>query len=163
MPKRFADKKMICVKFLAEKPHFLPIIAKWVYDEWYDQKIRTLPDVINYYSHFLNTDKIPLSLVAIDGHKPTGTICLWENDLKSHKYLRPWLSALFVPKEYRNRGVGRLLTNSLISVSAGLGYKNLYLRTETASAYYAKLGWDFLEETVNDKGEKTLILKKKTM
>jgi GNAT superfamily N-acetyltransferase len=148
---------MITVIFLKEKPDFVPVVSEWVYNEWYDKKKTTLNKVIDYYNSFLNDDKIPMSLVAIQEGKPVGTVCLWENDLRSRKDMEPWLAALYVPKVYRNRGIARLLINKLTSVCKELGFNKLYLRTETGYDYYKKLGWNFLEQTINENGEKTFV------
>ncbi len=41
----------------------------------------------------------------------------------------------------RGRGGARQLGDHVQAGAAGLGHTTLYLRTETAAAYYRRLGW----------------------
>ena len=134
----------IRIDYLDNNPQFTDTVAHWIYDEFRPNLIdKTFEDVVNMMStHFL--DKIPIRLVAIAYDKCVGTISLVENELPSRNYT-PYLSALFVDPEYRKLGVGQKLVDELMDVVRGLGYKELYLRTEHASGYYRKLGWTFVE------------------
>jgi len=84
----------------------------------------------------------------IDG-KCAGTVSLVSNDLKCRNYT-PWLAGLYVDKAFRNQKIGRTMIDRIKIISAELGYKELFLRTEHAGNYYRKLGWEYIETCDDD-------------
>lgn len=67
---------------------------------------------------------------------------------------------MYTKPEYRSKGVvGQRLISETIKIVKELGYKELYLRTENASAYYQHRGWSFVETILDDKGQEIDILK----
>ena len=129
-------------------------IANWIYNEF----IRNIRHGITYenvYSRFEagRPGCLPMHFVALDKETGAcvGTVSLVENDLKCRNYI-PWLASLVVDKTCRNRGIGRLLIETVKNAAWDLGYETLYLRTETAGGYYRKLGWQYVEQCVDEYG-----------
>ena len=52
----------------------------------------------------------------------------------------PWISAVFVPEEYRGQGIAQKLITVTEETARKNGFKNLYLDTVEAVGYYEKLG-----------------------
>ena len=68
------------------------------------------------------------------------------------------MAALFVKKEYRNHGIGKLLQEKVIEETRKMKYKNIYLITEHEN-YYEKTGWEFIEKAPLEDGNYTKIYK----
>ena len=68
------------------------------------------------------------------------------------------MAALFIKKEYRNQGIGKLLQEKVIEETRKMNYKNIYLITEHEN-YYEKTGWKFLEKAPLENGSYTKIYK----
>jgi predicted N-acetyltransferase YhbS len=137
------------IAFLAEHREFIPLIARWSYDEWsYLCPQRTLQDFADRIAQRANTDKIPLTLVACEGPELIGTVCLQIHDMKTRKELTPWLAGLFVAEPWKNQGVGKRLVGAIEKIAVELGVEQLYLYTSDAEDYYLRLGWAVKERIV---------------
>ncbi len=145
----------VMVDFLANHTVHVETVARWIFDEW-DHV--TLPDMEAERAVVrarLRDDRVPLSLIALDGDQCVGTVSLYVDDLSSRPDLTPWLAALYVPPAHRNRGIGGMLVQEVVDVARRLGVRRLYLHTETASGFYVSRGWRLLFRTVNDRAEQT--------
>jgi N-acetylglutamate synthase-like GNAT family acetyltransferase len=101
------------------------------------------------------TGTITKECVGTIAKKCVGTIAIVQNDLKCRDYT-PWLASLYVDKPFRNNKIGEQLIDKIKNVAAeGLGYSELYLRTEHAGDYYRRLGWQFVESCVDEYGVNT--------
>ncbi len=139
----------ITIGYLADYLEWVPVIAGWFYEQWYDLYIvrsMTLKDVENSIAERCNYDTIPLALVAINDDKVIGTICLKQHDMDTRKDLSPWLACLYVATEHRCNGVGSLLVEALIEKTIALDISKLYLYTPDAEDFYRKLAWQALEQ-----------------
>lgn len=146
---------MPTIDFLEYHPEHLLTVARWVYDEWTHVSDPDLQSQIEVTRSWLNHDRIPLCLVALEGERCVGTISIFVDDLRARQDLTPWLAALYVEAAHRNRGIGSALIERLLEVARGLGIRRLYLHTETAPEYYRKKGWRFLFRTLNDRNEES--------
>jgi len=61
------------------------------------------------------------------------------------KHLTPWLSSVYVPDEFRGKGVASGLSLHALAEAARLGYDRLYLFTPRSDALYARIGWRTFE------------------
>lgn len=109
-----------------------------------------LPDlplerVVQRFEDHLNSDCLPLTLVAFDERRPIGMCSLREND-GIRPDLKPWLGSLVVDPAYQRRGVGRMLVAATKERASDLGFERLYLFAfdPTIPDYYADLGWTVL-------------------
>jgi predicted N-acetyltransferase YhbS len=64
-----------------------------------------------------------------------GTVNLIENDDPQRQHLRPWLAALFVLPEHRQRGIGSALVRSLLARANRLSIPTVYLGTNNPHLY----------------------------
>jgi predicted N-acetyltransferase YhbS len=135
---------------------YIPIVSEWIYNEF----ILNIQSGISikYITNSFNNrkkNKIPLTFIAVKDTICVGTVSIVENDLTKRKDLKPWLAALFVKPEYRNQGLGLKLIYKTIKETKKLGYKKIYLRTETAGAYYKKMNWNSVYKTIDEYGLNT--------
>lgn len=137
------------IELLANHPDTIPTLAEWFYEEWsHIYPSRTLQDFANSIAERVNTDRIPLALVAFEGQELIGTICLKVHDMDTRKDLSPWLAGLFVKEERRNQGVGTRLVRAVEAKAITLGIQRLYLWTPALERFYATLGWSVTQRTV---------------
>lgn len=135
---------LITIKNLLDCQEHIVILAELLYEEigrhWVaGASVERARDRL--LTH-LNSDKIPLSLVALDGDKPVGMACLRETD-GIRPGVTPWLGSLVVNPEYRAKGVGRQLIAAVKSQAKLFGHDTLYLLAfdPTIPEWYSKLGW----------------------
>lgn len=148
------------IYFLGNHPEHIQTVAEWIRSEWGKPTNRPLESVLVELKQQLNSDRLPLTLIAIDDSTCIGTISLIENDLDRRSDLSPWLGMLYVDPSHRNDGVGRTLVESACSTARDIGINRLYLHTEASPVYYHKLGWTSVEQSKNDSGELSEIFSK---
>ena len=128
-----------------------PSQVSWLYLEFYHniRKGISLDDVTKL---LLNKQKntLPFIYLGMVNDECIGTSSLVSNDLKERQDLTPWLAGLYIRKKYRGRGYAQKLINKVIETAAELGVNTLYLRTESASNYYKRLGWKKIYETIDE-------------
>ena len=136
------------IEQLSQRPDLLPVIAGWVYNEWWRQVEGTSVDTVtDLLRANLVANRIPMTLVASVDHAPVGTATLLAHDAGTEEWpqLSPWLAAVYVTPECRRRGVGASLVNAIVAHAASLGVSVLYLWTVERVQFYADLGWNMIE------------------
>lgn len=144
------------IEYLCKFPQYIELVSEWIYSEFVIKSgsSMTLTQVKHYFKN-TNSDKLPITLIAIIDEKCVGTISIFKNDLKTRQDLSPWLASLYVSSLYRGKGIGKKLILEVQAMVKELGYDAVYLRTEETSEYYIKNGWKYIIETVDEKGKKT--------
>lgn len=96
-----------------------------------------------------NRDELPLALVALgDDGAVLGTAALKHESVGSELGLGPWLAALCVPIEHRERGIGSALVEAIESKARDLGFAAVYMSTDTAGTLVRRRGWARLDVEV---------------
>jgi GNAT superfamily N-acetyltransferase len=146
----------IAIDYLAHCPELIDELARLSWKEWqdiYEQRKQTLEHSVKNYRERLNTDRLPLTLVAVRAVSPincrelVGMVSLKFHDMDTRPDLDPWLGGLLVLPEWRNRGVGTMLMQRATEEARRLNVPQLYLWTHTAERLYHKLGWQVVERT----------------
>lgn len=135
----------IQIKFLAEVPFLVPVLAQWTYDSWsqYDPEL-TLDRAMESLIQRFNREIVPLTLVAFDGDTPVGMVSLKEQiRVPGYADKTPWLGSLYVIPTYKGQGVGKQLMQAIHAKADELGFENIYAFTSEADkvTWYEKLGW----------------------
>ena len=135
---------------LFDNKQFIPQIADWIYEAFIDgiREGIALRDVTHALSN-RHKKTMPLTYLGIVNGECVGTVSLVSNDLKSRGDLTPWLAALYIREEDRGQGYGQELIEKAIETARELGFRKLYLRTETAADYYKKVEWKKIDETID--------------
>lgn len=134
------------IAYLADHTEVIPILAQWFYKEWaYLHPGKTLADVEQLIGERINTNKIPLALVAFDNRELLGTVCLKVHDMDTRLDLSPWLAGLYVSAPWRRQGIGATLVSAIEKEARELGVERLYLHTPESETFYSKLGWQVKE------------------
>lgn len=132
------------VKFLAECPECIPELSQLWFDEIGKQWIPNSNNQAaeeNFQMH-LNSDSLPLTIVALHHNKPIG-MCSLRRDDGIGDALTPWLASLIVHPHYRGQGLGETLIECVKQQAVALGFDKLYLLAldPTIPEWYSRLGW----------------------
>lgn len=127
---------------LHDHPEWLPEVAHWIYTEFIETLRPTLTRAAVIAAlQERQAQTLPLTYLGVVDGTCVATVSLVGNDLGARPEWSPWLASLYVLPAMRGQGCARRLIDHIQSVAAGLGHTTLYLRTETAAAYYRRLGW----------------------
>ena len=147
------------IRHLSDNMVYIEKITQWLYDEFF-KNIRhgfSYEQIFDKYKVCYKTS-LPIRLVAVIDELCVGTISLTENDLKCSSYT-PWLAALYVDKAYRSNKIAEHLIERVKDITRDLSYNELFLRTEHASEYYKKRGWEFVESCIDEYNLNTEVFK----
>ncbi len=150
---------MITIDLLKNHPQAIPRLARLSYDLisslWIPEA--SVEGSIERFSGHLNSDILPLTLVALDGDRPVGMGSLRANDgispscVYAHLSTEAsakvgWLGSLVIDPEYQKRGIGKALIEAVKNKAKELGLSKLYLFTLNPIIYhyYVRLGWNIL-------------------
>lgn len=148
----------IRIENLAARPAFAPILASWVQAEWgHLLPGRTEEMLVAEFQLRAMTRVIPESFVAVAGDRPIGMASLVADDMTTRPALSPWLAAVYVVPEFRNKRIGSSLVRVVMEDAARLGLERLYLFTPDQMAFYRRLGWQTFERT-SYRGEDVVIM-----
>jgi GNAT superfamily N-acetyltransferase len=89
---------------IADRPDLLPIVAGWLWHEWWHQDGYTVEQTHDVVAASVSPSGPPQSFVLLVDGKPTGTASLLAHDLDERRELTPWLAGVFVSPEARGRG-----------------------------------------------------------
>ncbi len=135
---------MITIDYLKHHSDSIPELAK-IWHEVLGQI--WIPDIPisrveeNLRNH-LNTEQLPLTLVANREHKPVGMCSLRINDGILPE-LTPWLGSLVVSPNYQKQGIARMLIDKIKEKARHMDFKKLYLFAfdPTIPEYYSRFSW----------------------
>jgi N-acetylglutamate synthase-like GNAT family acetyltransferase len=136
------------IEYLADHPETLDTLVQWTHREWGNVRGgETLEQRRERFAGSLNRDRIPLSVVALEGAEILGSASLIAHDMETRMELTPWLASVFVAEQYRRRGVGAELVRRIMAEAGKLKVPLLYLYTAHSERLYASLGWTVMERT----------------
>jgi GNAT superfamily N-acetyltransferase len=136
------------IEYLANRPEFIPTLARWHYLEWaYLRPGDSVEARIARLQGWSGRGEVPLTFVAVSDGELLGSASLVEHDMDSRLELTPWLAGVFVAPQYRRKGIGAALVRRIMDEATSLHVSRLYLYTMDSTAFYANLGWALLEHT----------------
>ena len=148
-----ADQKKVRIEHLAgyydaEHHNTILTLASWIQEEWEHSFLEaTFEELVSEIEERTTCRRIPGTFVALDGNRLVGTASIVTHDMSTRLDISPWLSAVYVPPKFRNRGIGSRLVRKVMQEAQILGAKRLYLFTPDRMRFYTRLGWNILEQT----------------
>lgn len=142
-----------------DKPEYLSEVAQFIFTEWEPQLneegIYTLEDCVQYLMNEFQSKskKYNVMLLAINKNIMLGFVFLEEEDMIDRKYYYPWLSSLYVKREYRNQGIANKLIKNVIQYckninsNTDIDFLYLWCYPQYWSFYYKK-GFSVLENKI---------------
>ena len=151
--------KDMVIEDLSKHMDFIPLLAEWHFAQWGDLTgALTEADYQSLISKQTFTEKLPLTLVAVDHGRLLGSVNIVPCDLDILPELTPWLAQLYVHPPERSRGVGSTLVHAATARSQKLGFDHLYLYTSgTLPSFYERIGWT-TREAVHYKGKDRTVM-----
>ena len=132
---------------LRERPQYLQILAEWHHAEWaHLNPGQTLADRIREMEGYLGNEPVPGTWLALEGDELLGSAALLEHDMDIHRDRSPWLASVYVAELRRGQGIGSRLVREAMRQARQGGFRELTLYTPDAEAFYARLGWEVLEQ-----------------
>ncbi len=125
--------------------------AEWFHEKWgvpaeaYSESMRSSE----------NSDcGVPRWYIIQENNKIIAGLGVIENDFHKEKQFSPNICALYVEKEYRNKGLARMLLDNACNELSEKGVKDVYLIT-SHTEFYERCGWEFFKIAEEDSGEKS--------
>ena len=136
------------IELLADRPEFVPTLAEWHFREWaYLRPGDSVANRIRLLHERSGRRELPITFVASSSPELLGSAMLINHEMDTRPQYTPWLAGVFVASAHRQGGVGRALTQHVISEAAARGFATLYLFTPNAEAFFSHLGWSIIERT----------------
>ena len=133
------------VQLLTEENDYFYKVLDSNFDLWYKQEDWSKEKLKEYLLNSLNTTRLPMTLIVVENEEVIGTCQLAMNDLDVRPQYYPWLINLSVDENYRGRGIGKLLIQTVLKKIDELGYNELYLYT-AHKYYFEQFGFTLLEK-----------------
>src|SRR5580692_5422429 len=99
------------IEYLADHPQHLSTVAAWQHAEFgYLNPVTTIEDRTGRLRLSLQKDALPIAFIAISASGAlVGSAGILPATI-THKHLTPWLSSVYVPDEFRGKGVASALS-----------------------------------------------------
>lgn len=152
----------LCVTTIRKRPDLLPIVAEWLWREWWEQKGRTLEQTQAIYGDCIAERGAPQTFVLLEGERPVGTVTLARKDLDERPDLTPWLAGVFVIPDRRGRGYVHHLFTEFERACRAASVEVAWLYTNTAERVYLRAGWERVE-VIQRPGKLPIILMRRTI
>ncbi|WP_203364668.1 GNAT family N-acetyltransferase [Bacillus sp. REN10] len=148
------------INLLCENEQYINDVSRMIYNEFVVPTSSQMTDqeVFHFFSN-THSSQFPITFVAILDEQCVGTVSVFENDWKERPQYTPWLASLYVEPAYRSRKIGMQLIEAVIQQLDKLGYRELYLKTESTSQYYHSQGWELIESVLDENQETVDIFK----
>jgi GNAT superfamily N-acetyltransferase len=153
MPRNGTGRKSMSLPFnisdLRLRPEFFDIVAMRIWQAWWEADGTPLDYICGRLRDNMNAEPIPLALVAHDGDTFLGTASVIASDLAERPQWTPWVAAVWVEPEARNRGVGAAMVERATKDCFALGFSRAYLCARPRlSRFYEGMGWTIFERKV---------------
>jgi len=157
MPRNRTGRKSMSLPFtisdLRQRPEFFDAVADRTWQAWWKADDHPLEYISGRLREDLNDAPIPFALVAHDGEAFLGTASVIASDLEERPQLTPWVAAVWVEPQARQRGVGGALVDRATQDCFALGVRRAYLCARPQrSNFYRRLGWIPIERDVGRHG-----------
>ena len=147
---------------IADRPDLLPIVAGWLWHEWWHQDGYTLEQTHDAVAASVSPSGPPQSFVLMIDGKPIGTASLVVHDLDERPDLTPWLAGVFVIPEARGPGHVVHLIQAVEAPCRSAAIPGVWLYTAGAERVYARAGWRSVE-TIQRHGRRPVTLMRRDL
>jgi GNAT superfamily N-acetyltransferase len=147
---------------IADRPDLVPIVAGWLWHEWWHQDGYTLEQTHDAVAASVSPSGPPQSFVLLVDGKPIGTASLVAHDLDERPDLTPWLAGVFVIPEARGRGHVVHLIEAVEAACRFAAIPVVWLYTAGAEHVYARAGWHSVE-TIQRLGRRPVTLMRRDL
>jgi GNAT superfamily N-acetyltransferase len=137
---------------LRQRPEFFDAVADRIWRAWWKERGFPLSYIAGRLAENLNAEPLPIALVAHDGATFIGTSSVVASDLEDLPHYTPWVAAVWVDPQHRERRIGRALVARAASEAFDLGIDRVYLCAQKARRnFYVRQGWTPIQEDVGSR------------
>ena len=134
---------------LRQQPAFFDAVADRIWRAWWKECGFPADYIVGRLRENMNAAPIPLALVAHDGDAFLGTVSVIAADLEDRPQYTPWVAAVWVDPEFRQRQVGRAMVAHAANSVFAQGISRAYLcAPPERHNFYLRQGWTALEEGI---------------
>jgi N-acetylglutamate synthase-like GNAT family acetyltransferase len=138
---------------LRQRPEFFDVVADRIWRGWWESRGFPLSYISGRLQENMSAEPIPFALIAHEGSTFLGTSSVIASDLEDLPQYTPWVAAVWVDPEYRERQVGRELVARAVNDVFALGIDRVYLCAPAPRRnFYLRQGWAPIEENVGTRG-----------
>ncbi len=133
----------VSVCLLADRPELVEPVGRMRWREWGRAPEPEDPEFwVDVTRREAGRDGLPFTLVAVDAAaEAVGAVGLGEFDHEDLRDHSPWVMGMVVDPAWRRRRIGQALLSELEARAAQLGYRQLWVATESAADFYQHCGW----------------------
>jgi len=136
----------LAISDLRDCPEFSGTVADRIWRAFWKDDGHPLQLLEGLVRRSLGSAPIPTTFVAHDDERFVGTVAAIEHDEERRPQYTPWVAALWVEPDSRQRGIGAALVERATEYAFGIGASRIHLLSrERRRAYYEGLGWSILE------------------
>lgn len=95
----------------------LDTMSNWMYNWWGIKNGYSYDGIKCYMKHSLQRERLPYTYGLFVNNKIIGMFQLTLEDLNVRPDIYPWLCNLYIDEEYRNKGYGRILLESVKGIA----------------------------------------------
>ncbi len=122
-----------------DHPEIIPQAAEWFAGKWkvyIEAYLESMRDAVN------SIEPVPDWFVIMDNGNIIAGLGVIDNDFHDRTDLAPNVCAVYVEKEYRHRGIARMMLEYVVEKLRNKGISPVYLLTDHTE-FYEKVGWEF--------------------
>jgi GNAT superfamily N-acetyltransferase len=133
------------VTTIRQRPDLLPIVATWLWREWWQRRGHTLQQTEEVYAQCVAETGAPQTFVLLEDDLAVGTATMARKDLEERPDLTPWLAGVFVTPERRGQGHASHLLTAFERACQAASVRVAWLYTNSAERVYLRAGWETVE------------------
>lgn len=142
----------LTISSLKQQPEFFDTVADRIWRQWWESRGFPASYIRARLTENMIAERLPLALVAHDGDNFLGTASVIASDLEDLPQFTPWVAAVWVEPDHRQRRIGRQLVGSAASAAFALGFDRAYLCAQKHRRdFYMNQGWMPLMDEVGDR------------
>ena len=138
---------------LRDRPEFFDAVADRIWRAWWESRGFPRDYIAGRLRENLNPEPLPIALVAHDGPTFLGTASVIASDLEDLPQYTPWVAAVWVDPQHRERQIGRALVARAAGDAFKLGIDRVYIcAPKLRQNFYLRQGWLPIRHNVGDRG-----------
>ena len=140
-------------KIIKPTKEILDLTTTWMFNWWGIDDKYSYNDVYTYMTNSFNDEKLPQTYLMFLDNTIIGMYQFTYRDLFIRPDVYPWVANIYIDKQYRKKGYGRLLIESIKKQAINnTNFDKLFLYSSHDNLY-EKFGWKCIESINNNENK----------